>query len=262
MSAERTLWHLLFRRLLLERAPSGFVIQDEFPLSKEPQRIDFLVLRKTSEDEQSRPARVMSSLWSRLQDITVMEFKSCRRPFRRTDNMRLLGYAAQYIASAKPPLPDYRRLGTVLLVPERTDALYGELGEMRQHLQPLEPGYFKVLGETQFKGLVVDLSEVARAERDALLKFFAEDTMDNEDAERWLFEQAVLDGEGRMALEKAPDFKELVERLMASDRARQIVKETMTKEERLEGLSTKDRLEGLSEEELKHLAQLLKDKLH
>ncbi len=200
-----------------------------------------------------------------------MEFKSCRRPFRRTDNMRLLGYAVQYATGAKPPLPVYRRLGTVLLVPERTDALYRELGEMQQQLQPLEPGYLKVLGETQFEGPVVDLSEVARAERDALLKFFAEDTKDNEEAERWLFEQAVLDGEGRMAPEKAPDFNELGELLMASDRARQIVKESMTEEERLEALSAEDRvqgpaakerLEGLSEEELKHLAQQLKDKLH
>jgi hypothetical protein len=49
MGAKRTAWHFYFCILLRRYAPKVFEIRDEVPLSEEPPRLDFLILRKDGE---------------------------------------------------------------------------------------------------------------------------------------------------------------------------------------------------------------------
>lgn len=47
------------------------------------------------------------------------------------------------------------------------------------------------------------------------MMYFANDVIDGEDAQKWLFSNSE---EGLMALEQTPDFKELIEELRRSER--------------------------------------------
>jgi hypothetical protein len=45
MGAKRVIWHVGFERNLRRRGPPSFEVRSEVPLSKEPPRLDYLLLR-------------------------------------------------------------------------------------------------------------------------------------------------------------------------------------------------------------------------
>jgi len=46
MGSSRTMWHVLFADLLKEFAPPGFEVQTEVTLATEPQRADYVIIRR------------------------------------------------------------------------------------------------------------------------------------------------------------------------------------------------------------------------
>jgi hypothetical protein len=58
----RDLWHLGFARLVRQRAPPGFVVCAEVPLSDEPQRADLILIRRADLPRSDREAQVLRAL--------------------------------------------------------------------------------------------------------------------------------------------------------------------------------------------------------
>ncbi|MBI4703123.1 MAG: hypothetical protein HY744_18555, partial [Deltaproteobacteria bacterium] len=75
MAHARTAWHVMFYALLQERRPAAFEVLAEVPLSREPQRADFLLLRRRL---QAAPddARVVRELWPRIRLDALLELKT------------------------------------------------------------------------------------------------------------------------------------------------------------------------------------------
>ena len=44
------LWHVGFERILRRRGPPSFEVRSEVPLSEEPLRVDYLLLRRLTSD--------------------------------------------------------------------------------------------------------------------------------------------------------------------------------------------------------------------
>lgn len=71
-------------------------LQAEVMLSGAPQRIDLVLRRRPGASRHNHKARMMHSLWPHLGQITLAEYKSPSRGYRRTDLLRLCGYGLQY----------------------------------------------------------------------------------------------------------------------------------------------------------------------
>src|ERR1041385_4330038 len=65
VGAKRVIWHVAFERNLRRRGPPSFEVRSEVPLSEEPPRLDYLLLRKlTPEDEPvDNSAQTLRHLW-------------------------------------------------------------------------------------------------------------------------------------------------------------------------------------------------------
>jgi hypothetical protein len=84
MGAKRIIWHVGLGRLLRRRGPRCFEIREEVPLSDEPARVDYLILRKLPGSSVGDDhAETLSRLWPLLPLVTVLEYKSPGRPYRR-----------------------------------------------------------------------------------------------------------------------------------------------------------------------------------
>jgi hypothetical protein len=84
MGAKRVIWHVGFERILRRRGPPSFEVRSEVPLSEEPPRLDYLLLRKlTPEGEPvDNSAQTLRHLWPRLPRVSVVEYKSPSHPYR------------------------------------------------------------------------------------------------------------------------------------------------------------------------------------
>ena len=94
MGSKRTAYHVLFGRLLVERAPPDIEVHQEVSLGDEPQRMDYLLLRRKGSIRRDHLAQVLRGLWPLLSVDTIVEFKSAVRPPTRGDLIRLDDYAA------------------------------------------------------------------------------------------------------------------------------------------------------------------------
>ena len=95
MGKKRTAWHLLAATFLDERRPSRVQIEPEVLLSKQPQRTDFLLLRK--EEGPVDDATAFVRLWELMGPLALVEYKSRSRPPRPGVFHQLFGYGHQYM---------------------------------------------------------------------------------------------------------------------------------------------------------------------
>ncbi len=198
----------------------------------------------------------------------MVEFKSVSRSFTRGDFKKLLGYAAQYHAKHDQRIPHATQLSMVMVLPKISPSLRDDAFHLGFTLNELDPGYFQVRGPIPYQSLVVALSLVAVAERDALLRWFADRTIEDQQTRRWLSEHTF--GAKEIDVSELEGYEEIVQQLMATPKARQIAIKMLTPEDlaklpaeaRLEGLEISERLKGLSKDDLERLVQILKDKLH
>ncbi|MEI8256103.1 MAG: hypothetical protein WCJ30_10575, partial [Deltaproteobacteria bacterium] len=239
MSTSRTAWHVSFGRLLAERAAPGIEVRAEVPHGAEPQRSDFLLLRRAGghrADDDAR-GRVLKGLWQHLADETLMEFKSVSRPYAPRDLERLLGYGFQWWV-ANVHLATHADLTLALVVAGRTRVLDRSVASLGLAWREMADGYHSLDG-TPFGLLVVELDVVARAEHDDLVGIFGHAGMTSDEARRWWAVQRGTRGVEGMRLEELEGFTEIERKYL----------ESMTPEQRLAGLSPEQRLAGLAPEQ-------------
>jgi hypothetical protein len=246
----RTAWHLLLFLLLQERAPRSFTVRAEVPLGRELPRADVLLLRR--EQAPTDEARVLRGLWPRIARDAVVEFKSVSRPIRRGELSKLLGYAGIYFWMETDRLKKRSDLLTVLLVPGMTPTLKEELEDLElvESVEATE-GYREYRGGT-YPLLVVELDRVAESERDELLGFLGNGTLNSIESERWLRRIA---GYHMESLESLEEYDEMEAKFMA--KLRQKLLASMSPEEVMKHYEPKQRLAGLTPEQKAELRRLL-----
>jgi hypothetical protein len=258
VGAKRVIWHVGFERNLKRRGPRSFEIRSEVPLSDEPARLDYLLLRKR--DVEGAPpddsAETLRRLWALLPRVTVMEYKSPGRPYRAGNLDRLWGYVHTYFANERS-LPRKRADGTtlaagmdgapevwtredlcaVLVVPARTPTLTADAEGMGLAWNDLGNGYSRVRGGL-FVLYVAEIDVIGRAEGDDLLCSLGHGELVTSEARRFWME-LVGTQEAGMSTQDLEGYDELMKKLLA----------TLSPEQRLAGLDAEQRLAGLDAEQ-------------
>ena len=263
MGAQRVIWHVGFERILRRRGPPSFEVRSEVPLSEEPPRIDYLLLRKlTPEGEPvDQGAQTLRHLWPRLPRVSVVEYKSPGHPYRSGQLDRLWAYVHTYFANQRA-LPRQRADGTlltpaeggpdvrareelcaVLVVPGRTPSLDADVEAMGLAWEDLGSGYLRV-HDGLFTLYVVELDVVGPAEGDDLLYSFGHGTLRSLEA-RWFWMELVGSKEAAMNMQDMEGYKELMDKML----------DTLPAEQRLAGLSPEQVLSHYAPEQvLSHYA--------
>jgi hypothetical protein len=262
VGAQRVIWHVGFERILRRRGPPSFEVRSEVPLSEEPPRIDYLLLRKlTPEGEPvNQGAQTLRYLWSRLPRVSVVEYKSPGHPYRSGQLDRLWAYVHTYFANQRA-LPRQRADGTllspaeggpdvrvreelcaVLVVPGRTPSLDADVAAMGLTWSDLGGGYLRV-DDGLFALYVVELDVTGPAEGDELLHSFGHGTLRSAEA-RWFWMELVGSSEVAMNMQDMEGYKELMDKLLDTLPAEQVLSH-YGPEQRLAGLPPEQRLAGL-----------------
>jgi hypothetical protein len=171
VGSRRTAWHFFFTILLRKRGPSGLEVRSEVPLSEEPPRVDYLLLRKHVEAAAQRPAETLRALWPRLARVTLAEFKSMGRPYRKGNLDRVWGYLHLYFTDPESSLSRRDEICGLLIVTARTPTLDADASAMELRWNDLMGGYWELRGGL-FRLFVVELDRVAEHEDDDLLRLF------------------------------------------------------------------------------------------
>lgn len=237
MGERRTAWHYFLGLLLTEKAPRCFEVLPEVPVTLAVQRIDYLLLRRRPWKGAPDRGETLVGLWPELPLVSLAEYKSASRRYRRGEIHRTLGYGHQYASEHHDELGD-GALALVLLVPSRNAALDDDLRRLGVRERPLGGGYARVEG-LAFPLLLVDLSAVAARDRDDYVALFAEGARVPVEARSWWYARHGTRTEDGMDPKQMDDFKAMERRYL----------ESFPIEERLAGLRPEDRLAGLSDHE-------------
>jgi hypothetical protein len=120
-----TAWHPVVVALLEHVLPGGFYqCISEFQLSREPLRIDVVVVRRSHPGTPPAP-RLLASVVGDLADHTIVHFKGPTDELERGDAWMLLAYVAQYMVVAEVAAPALVALRVVAprLTPRFVEAL-------------------------------------------------------------------------------------------------------------------------------------------
>ncbi|WP_428262019.1 hypothetical protein [Haliangium sp.] len=233
-----TLWHEGFFEYMRACVPSEFEARAEVPLSSRPRRIDILLLRRREAHGDKREARVLRRLWPRLPAITLLEFKSPSRGFRRSELLRLVSYGYEYHADQLAEISGPGDLSLALVVPTREKALVDEIEHMGWALRPVEGGYAALVGPC-YTTYIAFIDEVAEAEHDDYLHIFGRGKVASIEALQWL-EHFIVERRNMPNIEQREGYDEMLSKLLSS----------LSAEERMAGLAPDDllakvRAEGL-----------------
>ncbi|XXY54590.1 hypothetical protein WME91_26005 [Sorangium sp. So ce269] len=212
MGSTRTAWHVLLVALLSQRGSRRFEVRSEVPLSAEPLRADYLLLRKSAES--GEPAGTLRRLWDLLPSEAIVEFKSSGRPYRRRNLDRLYSYLLLYFADTPERLEQRSDLCGVLLVPSRTRSLDADAAALGLEWDDLGDGYWRLRGAA-FALIVAEIDPVAEAEDDDLLRLFGHGEARTREARRWLAQQLGAE-EMAMEMQDLEGFDEVVRKLVAT----------------------------------------------
>ncbi|WP_437640978.1 hypothetical protein [Sorangium sp. So ce854] len=244
MGSTRTAWHVLLVALLSQRGPRRFEVRREVPLSTEPLRADYLLLRGGAGP--SEPAGTLKRLWDLLPRDTIVEFKSVGRPYRRRNLDRLCSYLHLYCADEPGRIERRSDLCGVLLVPSRTRSLDADVADLGLAWGELGGGYWRLHGGA-FTLLVVEIDAAAEAEDDDLLRLFGHGEARTIEARRWLSQQLGAE-DIAMEMHDLEGFDEVVRKLLATLPPERVLS-AYAPEQRLAGLPPEQRLAGLPPEQ-------------
>ena len=236
MGSRRTAWHFFFCILLRRYGPTRFEIRDEVPLSEEPLRIDYLLLRRTDEVLAASAAQTLLALWSLLPLVTIAELKSIGRLYDRGELDRLWSYAHAYYAAEHASLSDRDNLAALLLVPGRTPTLDTDVAKMGLVWVDLGAGYWRLTGGL-FTLYVVEIDVVADQPEEDLLALYSHHEVRTPRATRFWGELAG--GRANMDARNLEGYEEEIKQIMSA----------MPLEQRLAGLAPEQRLAGLAPEQ-------------
>ena len=243
MAAARTAWHVLLAALLHQRAPRRFEVHREVPLSTEPLRADYLLLRTLlGDDDGDRALPKRWKLWSLLPKDTLVELKSTGRPYRSRNMSRLWAYLHLYYADQPARLEIVADLAGVLLVASRTPTLEADVKALGLAWEDLGGGYWKLCGGP-FALYVAEIDVVTEAEDDDLLRLFGHAEPHTLEARRWLYEQ-VGAKERAMEIHDLEGYDEIIQKIVTSLPPEQVLS-AFKPEQRLAGLPPEQRLAGL-----------------
>jgi hypothetical protein len=266
VGAKRMVWHVGFERILRRHGPRSFEVRSEVPLSEEPPRLDYLLLRKLAPEgapvEDSAPT--LRRLWPLLRRVSVVEYKSPGHPYRSGQLDRLWGYVHTYFANqcalphhrtdgrlltsadGGPEVRERQDLCAVLVVAARSPSLVADIETMGLTWEDLGSGYLRV-----HKGLftlyVVELDVAGPAEGDDLLHSFGHGAVYTPEA-RWFWMELVGSRGVPMNIEDMEGYDELLRKFLAAVPARLRV-EGVPPEELLAELPPEQRLAGLPPEQ-------------
>jgi len=185
METRRTAWHYFLDLLLRECGSRSFEYLAEEPVTKALQHLDWLVLRRR-DGAPFVPGTTLVRLWALLSAVAILEYKSAKEGYRARGLDRLLGYGHQYLYANPERLPARNDLTLVLLVAQRNEALDADLRELNLHEEPIAPGYTRLHGAA-LALLLLDLTELARNERDDFAAIFAVGVEPSPNASAWWY---------------------------------------------------------------------------
>jgi hypothetical protein len=238
---KRGIWHVDFERNLRRRGPPSFEVRSEVPLSEEPPRLDYLLLRKlTPEGEPvDNSAQTLRYLWPRLPRVSVVEYKSPGHPYRSGQLDRLWAYVHTYFAN-QCALPRHRADGTpltpaeggpevrgredlcaVMVVAGRSPSLDADALAMGLTWEDLGGGYLRVHNGL-FTLYVVELDVAGPAEGDDLLHSFGDGTLHSPEA-RWFWMELVGSKEVVTNMQGMEGYKELMDKMLDTLPAEQVL---------------------------------------
>jgi hypothetical protein len=236
MAGKRVIWHVGFGRLLRRRGSRAFEVWEEVPLSEEPPRMDYLLLRKHPEQElpgADDGAETLRGLWPLLPLVSVVEYKSPGRSYRTGDLDRLLAYVHTYYADERTRPAQRRDLCAVLAVPARTPTLDADFADLGLSWNDLGGGYWRARN-TLYTLYVVELRVVARAEQDDLLQFVGSGDPTTP-AARWFWTELVGSQEAGMSIQDTEGYDEFIEKVLSAVPPEQVLAH-YPPEQRLAGL--------------------------
>jgi hypothetical protein len=256
VGTKRVFWHVGFERNLQRRGPSSFEVRAEVPLTSEPLRPDYLLLRKIADNALDDTARTLRRLWPLLPRVSVVEYKSPGRPYRAGNLDRLWGYVHTHFANERAK-PRTRADGTVLapgregapdvwmrpdlcaalVVPGRTPSLDDDVESMGLAWEDRGSGYWRVTGGL-FVLHVVEIDVAGPAEGDDLLHSLGNGRPVTPEA-LWFWAELVGSKEAGMSMQDMEGYDEVVQKFLA----------TLSPEQRLAGLPPEQRLAGLPPEQ-------------
>jgi hypothetical protein len=220
MGDTRTAWHVLLAALLDDWGPRSFEYRSEVPLSSEPLRGDFLLLRRGAPGHDPG-AHTLRRLWDLLPKDTILEFKSVGRPYRSRNLHRLFSYLFLYFTDQAERLAEQTDLGGVLLVPGRTPSLYADALDLGLRWRDLGDGYARLEGAA-FALYVVEIDVAADADDDDLLRLFGHGDPHTTEARRWLAQQIGSEKAG-MTMEQMEEFDEVMTKLLSKLKPEQVI---------------------------------------
>jgi len=227
MGTIRTAWHVLLKALLDQCAPPPFDVYAEVPLSAEPLRADYLLLRREALEDGE--ARTLRKLWGWLPKDTILELKSTGRPYRTRNLNKLWAYLHLHYTDEPKRLEQQSDLCGALLVPARTPSLDADVASLGLAWHDRGAGYWELTGGP-FALYVLEIDVVAEAEDDDLLRSFGHDVAHTPEGRRWLSEQTGHTVEG-MKMSDLEGYDEVIRKM-------------------LEGLSPEQRVAGLAPEQV------------
>jgi hypothetical protein len=178
-------WHLGFGDVLAERGSPGMKVVSEWSLPVRVRRADFLLIRRQDGQQHDREARSLRALWPRLSDITILELKSPGRAFRPSELIRLVACGALYHEHNRRELAGPHAITLAVVLPSLTPNLRDEIAHMGWTLEPLEPGYARILG-VMYTTYVAFTNEIAEAEDDDYLRVFSDHEIRTAETTSWL----------------------------------------------------------------------------
>jgi hypothetical protein len=262
VGAKRVIWHVGFERNLRRRGPPSFEVRSEVPLSEEPSRLDYLLLRKLTPDGEpvDNHAQTLRHLWPLLPRVSVVEYKSPGHPYRSGQLDRLWGYVHTYFANqcalprhrvdsapltpaeGGPEVREREDLCAVLIVAARSPSLDTNVEAMGLTWEDLGGGYLRVHGGL-FTLFVVELDVAGPAEDDDLLHSFGHGPVHSPEA-RWFWMELVGSKEAVTNMQDMEGYKELMDKMLDTLPAEQVLSH-YAPEQRLAGLPPEQRLADL-----------------
>jgi hypothetical protein len=249
MGTTRTAWHVLLAVLLGQRAPRRFEVRREVPLSSEPLRADYLMLRAVADTDGA--AGTLRKLWELLPKDTILEFKSVGRPYRTRNLDRLWAYLHLYYADETERLQQRGELCGALLVPARTPSLDADAKALGLTWHDLEDGYWTLTGG-KFALYVAEIDVVAEAESDDLLRSLGHAGPETTEGRRWLWDQ-IGAKELNMEMHELEGYKEIVDKIAATLTPAELLAHVKP-EQRLAGLTPEQQILALSDDVLRGLS--------
>lgn len=204
--------------------------------------MDYLLLRKIASLPTSDTGETLHGLWPLLSLITIVEFKSIGRPYRRGNLDRLFAYVHLYLANEHTRPPKRSDLCAALIVPSRTPALDGDVTAMGLEWKDLRGGYWRLTGGL-FAVYVVEVDVVAEQENDDLLRLFSHAQEQTPEARRFWAMQVGFE-EARMSMHELEGYDEVMRKLLA----------TLSPQQRLAGLAPDEVLLAMPDEALRALS--------